>query len=1226
MAGGRRGPARQQYGRPPLSPTSSSGAGSRTGLPGPASSPPLASGVGPLHIRHPKVPELAPNGGLAFEGFLFLYLFLALLTHLLNLYKTVWWYPAQHPPSHTTLNFHLIDYHLVAFITALLARRLIWALVCQMGEISPGTVPQLVLLLSLRVALLTVSASIQAWTLSRLFHSHSLISLLFLCYPCLVYVPLYWWSRELRTPRQDTSSNPTDKNGVAEEQTERVGMSASRFLFLLLEALRQQFVGASVLPPHACALSPPAVRAEVQLLKWDFNLRIKEVLYNSLLSAYYVAFLPLCFLKSTQHYDMRWSCEHLLLVWVNSFVLLTAHRLPPTYCDRLHRAAAHLGCWQRLEPGAHGNTPQHTWSESIIWPQGVLVRHQKSLYRALGTLNVAIPSDVSHARFYEERLYRVRWKGYQPNEDTWEPIENLAGCEELLYRFHKRHPLKSSELPFSTPQTVPLEGDENIKSSVSEQDAVRRSQTWEEYQERKRKKKERKEKRNKKEKREKKEKLREEIKRQRRDKHHKHDGEKKSKKKRSESKGQGISGEESIQEVNHKANQVHGEKSSVAGDATVLKQWNDEEEACSAGEESKSVRNESEGAEMSWEGSGEKIKGVETSGLTDGSIEKQSRDVKRNSEREDLCKMKEKLANFMEIQQEIGSNRNEVARKGSESNQEKRSAGSVRENIKNVGEKARSDADKTKRSGKRSESIKDLEIDSQEAEKVGCEFGKAELQSKSAVSSPLSAHLSTLSTVDRSELSVTSSEDHLISSPDEWGAVSFSGDQENEPIMNTKSDWGSRKHKSQVEGMKERSKSCRTDRQRDNSKLQMAASSTESQSKESRSDKTEAVFGKKRQHTSSKKNRKSKTTWALDSSGQNKRSEAKNQTPESFKGPGNSISEMGQGKSSWHDSAVSPTSVAEGRIGAGGEAKRRKCSSVDALSELDFTWLDESKIRSLMHKRSDSPGNSIPTCPSDLREAVKAGDLRTTQRMLLDFQASINLQEQVWDGPGLLFLAASAGRNEILQLLLRRGANPNPSTPGVATALQIASAQGFLSTVELLLSNGAHIHAQQSNGDTALSKACRAGHLIVIRLLLDNGAYWTEARLCLRPGLSMPPAVQDVLKQHSDGVMRAMEAAIRDHFEPDLKIMDVAFPPACHRLCEGSTFTMEFESSSPFLALPGAGIVLFAAHWARTAAGPSRIRLSGESSVLAVSLNGNFQLPLFMVRIFVCAYHVALHT
>lgn len=40
------------------------------------------------------------------------------------------------------------------------------------------------------------------------------------------------------------------------------------------------------------------------------------------------------------------------------------------------------------------------WSESTIWPQGVLVRHSRCLYKAVGPYNVALPSDVSHARFY----------------------------------------------------------------------------------------------------------------------------------------------------------------------------------------------------------------------------------------------------------------------------------------------------------------------------------------------------------------------------------------------------------------------------------------------------------------------------------------------------------------------------------------------------------------------------------------------------------------------------------------------------------------------------------------------------------------------------------------------------------------------------------------------------------------------------------------------------------
>ena len=50
-------------------------------------------------------------------------------------------------------------------------------------------------------------------------------------------------------------------------------------------------------PQHTHSDTPELIRAEVEELKSDFNRRIKEVLFNSLFSAYYVAFLPLCFVK-----------------------------------------------------------------------------------------------------------------------------------------------------------------------------------------------------------------------------------------------------------------------------------------------------------------------------------------------------------------------------------------------------------------------------------------------------------------------------------------------------------------------------------------------------------------------------------------------------------------------------------------------------------------------------------------------------------------------------------------------------------------------------------------------------------------------------------------------------------------------------------------------------------------------------------------------------------------
>ncbi|KAM5281636.1 transmembrane protein 39A isoform 2-T2 [Ctenodactylus gundi] len=341
MPGGRRGPSRQQLSRsalPSLQTLVGGGCGNGTGLRNRNGStiglpvPPITALITPGPVRHCQIPDLPVDGSLLFEFLFFIYLLVALFIQYINIYKTVWWYPYNHPASCTSLNFHLIDYHLAAFITVMLARRLVWALISEATKAGAASVTHYLVLVAARLVLLTLCGWVLCWTLVNLFRSHSVLNLLFLGYPC--------------------------------------------------------------------PLSPDLIRNEVECLKADFNHRIKEVLFNSLFSAYYVAFLPLCFVKSTQYYDMRWSCEHLIMVWINAFVMLTTQLLPSKYCDLLHKSAAHLGKWQKLEHGSYSNAPQHIWSENTIWPQGVLVRHSRCLYRAMGPYNVAVPSDVSHARFY----------------------------------------------------------------------------------------------------------------------------------------------------------------------------------------------------------------------------------------------------------------------------------------------------------------------------------------------------------------------------------------------------------------------------------------------------------------------------------------------------------------------------------------------------------------------------------------------------------------------------------------------------------------------------------------------------------------------------------------------------------------------------------------------------------------------------------------------------------
>lgn len=79
------------------------------------------------------------------------------------------------------------------------------------------------------------------------------------------------------------------------------------YLTVLKETWKQhtsQLYSIQPMPTHACCLSPDLIRKEVEYLKIDFNWRMKEVLVSSMLSAYYVAFVPVWFVKVRS----SWTC------------------------------------------------------------------------------------------------------------------------------------------------------------------------------------------------------------------------------------------------------------------------------------------------------------------------------------------------------------------------------------------------------------------------------------------------------------------------------------------------------------------------------------------------------------------------------------------------------------------------------------------------------------------------------------------------------------------------------------------------------------------------------------------------------------------------------------------------------------------------------------------------------------------------------------------------------
>ncbi|KAH9956250.1 ankyrin repeat-containing domain protein [Russula dissimulans] len=87
----------------------------------------------------------------------------------------------------------------------------------------------------------------------------------------------------------------------------------------------------------------------------------------------------------------------------------------------------------------------------------------------------------------------------------------------------------------------------------------------------------------------------------------------------------------------------------------------------------------------------------------------------------------------------------------------------------------------------------------------------------------------------------------------------------------------------------------------------------------------------------------------------------------------------------------------------------------------------------------------------------------------------------------LLQFAANKGNKELVEYLLKTGAEPDIKGGRYETALQAASAIGNIDVVSLLVENGADVTIQGGEYGTAIRAASRKGHLMTAFLLCENG-------------------------------------------------------------------------------------------------------------------------------------------
>ncbi|KAK3915402.1 Transmembrane protein 39A [Frankliniella fusca] len=332
----------------------------------------------PKHIPIPNIPR---DGDVLFEFIMFMFSAVCCALQFLIIYRSVFWLPYSF--NNFALNVQLIDFHLLVFIGVILMRRLVYTMIARVGQAYISSVLWPAARKVIQFIMLGWVGLVILFCLYNIMHTHPVVKLFYLCYPLSLYFILFGLTVG---PFFDLTIFPVSK---PDQQS-------------------KSFLSYDGSPLHNCSTSPEAIREEVDVLKSDINNRMKQVLFNSVFSAYYAGFIPCCFATTLMYYETYWATFHILWLWLGSFVLYLTHCFPVRYCDVMHRCALHLGRWHRLIM-PHSNVH---WTGNKLWPYESVVKHYDKLYQALNSTNAAEPGNQVHNRFYDlfqnpTRIYLV---------------------------------------------------------------------------------------------------------------------------------------------------------------------------------------------------------------------------------------------------------------------------------------------------------------------------------------------------------------------------------------------------------------------------------------------------------------------------------------------------------------------------------------------------------------------------------------------------------------------------------------------------------------------------------------------------------------------------------------------------------------------------------------------------------------------------------------------------
>lgn len=127
---------------------------------------------------------------------------------------------------------------------------------------------------------------------------------------------------------------------------------------------------------------------------------------------------------------------------------------------------------------------------------------------------------------------------------------------------------------------------------------------------------------------------------------------------------------------------------------------------------------------------------------------------------------------------------------------------------------------------------------------------------------------------------------------------------------------------------------------------------------------------------------------------------------------------------------------------------------------------------------------------SDFVKAAEDGDLEEVKRQLSENSAIINIKDKEGD-TAILKACRNCNNTNVVAFLLENGSEINDKKYRDSidqTPLIIAAQAGCKDIVELLLRAGADIEHRNDQGENAFISATQEGHIDVVRILIDRVA------------------------------------------------------------------------------------------------------------------------------------------